>query len=109
SETLARVKDSLNEGEAFLMKVMVEQKEDQLRYTIHDIDLLDAKLAGRIRRVDIELGAPKPLATLQELLKVEGTGQARIIVVVKVRDGLTAEVELPGKWNFSAAARTALQ
>lgn len=109
SETLALAKDKLAEGEAFLMKVMVEQKEDQLRFTIHDIDLLDEKLAGRIRRVEIEIGSEKPVQNLREILKVEGAGQARIIITVPVRPGLTAELELPGKWNFSAAARSALQ
>lgn len=108
SETLAALKDKLNEGEAFLLKVMVEQRDEQLRYTIHDIDLLDEKLAGRLRRVEIEMSSEKPINTLQEVLNVEGKGSAKIIVLVPVRDGLTAEVELPGKWNFPAAARSAL-
>jgi DNA polymerase-3 subunit alpha len=108
SEMLAMVKDKLNEGEAFLLKVMVEQREEQLRFTIHDIDLLDEKLAGRIRRVEIELDSDKPLSNLQEILKVEGSGPAKIVVMVPVRDGLTAEIELPGKWNFPASARNAL-
>lgn len=109
SETLARVKDQLVEGESFFLRVAVDQKEEgQLRFTIQDIDLLDTKLAGRIRRVEIGMTGEKALSNLQEILKVEGAGAAQIFVTVPVRDGLTAELKLPGKWNFSAAARNAL-
>jgi len=109
SETLARVKDQLVEGESFFLRVAVDQKEEgQLRFTIQDIDLLDTKLAGRIRRVEIVMTGEKALPNLQEIFKVEGAGAAQIYVTVPVREGLTAELKLPGKWNFSAAARNAL-
>jgi DNA polymerase-3 subunit alpha len=109
SETLARAKDILQEGESFFLRVAVDQKEEgQLRFGIQDIELLDVRMAGRIRRVDIALSGEKALTNLQEILKVEGSGAAQIYVTVPVRDGLTAELQLPGKWNFSAAARNAL-
>jgi DNA polymerase-3 subunit alpha len=108
SETLDRVKDILHEGETFFAKVTVEQKEEQLRYTIHDLDLLDAKLAGRLQKVEITLTNPKAADKLVELLGYEGAGPAKIHVLVKIDDEHSAELELPGKWSFSGAVRNAL-
>lgn len=108
SETLSRARDYLEEGKTLLLKVMAEQRDEQLRFTAQDVKPLEESLASRLREVHIHISSDKPLAQLDQLLKVEGRGKVAIKVFVPVRQGLLAEISLPGGWNFSAAARNAL-
>ncbi|QQG35328.1 MAG: DNA polymerase III subunit alpha [Micavibrio aeruginosavorus] len=108
SETLSRARDFLEEGKTLLLKVTAEQREEQLRFTAQDVKPLEESLASRLSEVHIHISSDKPLAQLDQLLKVEGRGKVAIKVYVPVRTGLLAEISLPGGWNFSAAARNAL-
>jgi len=108
SESLAAVRDSLIEGEAFLMKVVAEQREEQLRYTAQSIQPLDSALANKISAVHIYLESEKPVPQIKTLLDIEGRGPAQIIIFVRTNDNTTAEITLPGRWSFSAQARNAL-
>ena len=108
SETLAMAKDILNAGETLLLKVTAEQREEQIRFTAQSVKLLDTALAARISEVHINVESEKSLSQLKTLLDTEGKGPAKIVLFVKTRPGLTAQLTLPGRWNFSAAARNAL-
>ncbi|MCM2344929.1 MAG: DNA polymerase III subunit alpha [Alphaproteobacteria bacterium] len=108
SETLSRARDYLEEGKTLLLKVMAEQRDEQTRYTAQDVKPLEESLASRLSEVHIHISSDKPLAQLDQLLRVEGRGKVAIKVFVPVRQGLLAEISLPGGWNFSAAARNAL-
>lgn len=108
SETLSRARDYLEEGKTLLLKVMAEQRDEQIRFTAQDVKPLDDALASRLKEVHIHLSSDKPLSQLDQLLKTEGRGRVGIKVFVPVREGLLAEISLPGQWNFSAAARNAL-
>lgn len=108
SETLSRARDYLEEGKTLLLKVMAEQRDEQTRMTAQDVRPLDDALASRLQEVHIHISSDKPLSQLDQLLKVEGKGRVGIKVFVPVREGLLAEIKLPGSWNFSPAARNAL-
>lgn len=108
SETLSRARDFLEEGKTLLLKVMAEQRDEQMRFTAQDVKPLDDALASRLREVHIHISSDKPLSQLQQLLNVEGRGKVAIKVFVPVKEKLLAEIILPGTWNFSAAARNAL-
>jgi DNA polymerase-3 subunit alpha len=108
SETLAAARDFLNEGEALLLKVTAEAREEQVRYTVQSIRPLDAALAAKVREVHITLDNDKPLSQLKTLLDTEGRGPAKIMLYVPTKPGVAAELTLPGRWNFSANARNTL-
>ncbi len=108
SEALSRARDLLEEGQMLLLKVIAEQRDDQIRKTVQDIKPLEATLARTVKEIHIHLSDSKPVGQLRELLKVEGEGKAEIKVYVKYSDDLDAEIRLPGRWNFSASARNAL-
>lgn len=108
SEVLARARDILNPGESLLLKVTAEQKGDQIRYNVHDIQPLEETLAGKVREIHITLAENAVIPQLKTILDEEGAGPARIMLVVNIRPGLKAQVELPGRWKFSADCRSAL-
>ncbi len=108
SELLARSNDILEAGETLLLKVIAEQKEDQIRYTVQDIRPLDESLAQKIKEVHIHLEAAAPASQLKELLAAEGRGQAKIVIYVPFKPDETAEITLAGRWKFSPEARNAL-
>lgn len=109
SETLAQAKDILNEGEALLMKVGAEQREDQMRLTVQSIQLLDKALSQSVREIHIDLDSDKPLVQLKTLMDTEGKGAAKIIVRVRLENGEMAVMTLPGRWNFPPAACRAME
>ncbi len=108
SELLAHMKDNLVEGEAFLIRLSAEKREDQLRFTAQNLQLLDQAMASKTREVHIYLESEKPVNQLKTLLDTEGKGSARIVVFVPVSAGRSAQMTLPGRWSFSGAARNAL-
>ena len=108
SEGLAAARDILNEGESFLLKVIAESKEEQIRYTCQSIRPLDAALVGKIEEVHIYLDNDKPISQLQQLLQQEGQGRSRIFVNVPINENRMASIELDGRYRFSAEARNAL-
>ncbi|MBI4031095.1 MAG: DNA polymerase III subunit alpha, partial [Proteobacteria bacterium] len=108
SEILSAVRDMLNAGEAFLIKVVAEQREDQLRLTAQSLRPLDEALAAKINAVQIRLDNAKPLAQMKTLLETEGRGSAQVVILVSINENTTAALTLPGRWNFSAASRNAL-
>ncbi|MCB9991420.1 MAG: DNA polymerase III subunit alpha [Rhodospirillales bacterium] len=108
SELLARCRDILEEGETLLLKVIAEQKEDQVRYTVQDVKPLDKALAQKIQEVHIHIDDGAPMQQLRDLLNAEGRGRARIAVFVPLDGEETAEIEINGRWNFSPEARNAL-
>jgi DNA polymerase-3 subunit alpha len=108
SEGLARARDYLEEGKTLLVKVMAESRDEQIRMTAQDVKPLEEVLTARMKEVHVHLSSEKPLATLQQLLNVEGRGRVVVRLFAPVKPGVLAEVTLPGQWNFSAAARNAL-
>jgi DNA polymerase-3 subunit alpha len=108
SETLAAARDTLVEGEAFLLKILAEQREEQIRYTAQSIQPLDAALSRKISEVHIHLANEKPVPQLKTLLDNEGRGSAKIVVFIQTAPDKRAEITLPGRWNFPASVRNAL-
>ncbi len=108
SEVLHKAKDYLEPGESLLLKAIAEQKNEQTRYSIQDIQPLEKALAGKVREIRLVMAKSDGLPQLKTLLDTEGAGPARIYVEIEVEKGSVAEIELPGRWNLSPQARTAL-
>ncbi len=108
AELLSRAKDILEEGQTLLLKVMVEQREDQIRYTVQDIKPLEQTLSQKVREAHIHLAGPKPVTEIRQLLAAEGPGKVKIVFCIPLGDKEMAEIELPDRWNFSPEAQSAM-
>jgi DNA polymerase-3 subunit alpha len=108
SEVLSRARDYLNEGESLLLKAVAEQRNEQTRYSVQDIQPLEKALAGKVREIRLTMANPEGLAQLKTLLDTEGQGPAKIYLDVAIDDGMRAELELPGRWGLSPETRKAL-
>lgn len=108
SEVLHKAKDYLEIGELLLLKVVAEQKNEQTRYSVQDIRQLEKALAGKVRELHLTMDRPNGLSRLKSLLGTEGAGQIKVFVDVAIKDGVKAELELPGRWNLSPEAKSAL-
>lgn len=109
SETLDRAKPFLEAGEALLVKAIAEQKEEQIRFTVQDVQPLDSALSSKIKEVHMTLCDPFCVPNVKALLDQAGPGRAKIVLFVCLRKGLRAEVILPGRWSFPAETRNAFQ
>ncbi len=109
SEALAKTKDILETGETLLIKTIAEQKEDQIRYTVQNIEPLEDALSGKIREVQINIENSSSINNLKEILNNKGKGQANIMLFLNIEDGFVVQLKLPGRWSFSAQSRQALQ
>ena len=108
SETLAAARDILEEGSSLLLKIVAEQKNEQTRYMIQNIQPLGQVMAARVRELRLHLNKMEGIAQIKTLLEVEGTGHIAIRLDVNLEDGSVAEMELPGRWALSPQARVAL-
>lgn len=108
SEVLARSKDILNEGETLLLKAMAEQQEEQIRFTVQDIQPLDRALTSKIREVRVSINTIEAARKLKECLTSEGQGSASVIVDITLNDSKSAQITLPGRYNFSPQSRSNL-
>ncbi len=108
SEVLYRARDFLEPGEALLLKVIAEQKNEQTRYSVQDIQPLEKALAGKIREIRLSMAKPDGLPQLKAFLDAEGAGPAKIYIEVDISGGRKAEVEVPGRWSLSPQTRSAL-
>lgn len=108
SETLARAQEFLNAGETLLLKVIAEEREDQVRYTATEVQLLDGALDNRINEIHIHLTDTQAVQKLKTFLDVEGRGQALVKLIVDTQDSEQAELTLPGRWSLSSQARMQL-
>jgi DNA polymerase-3 subunit alpha len=108
SELLHNSNDILEVGETYYLKVLVEQKEDQIRYTVQGIQLLESALANKIKEVVISLKNTKVCNEIKNLLQLEGNGPSKIILRVDINEDEYADIELKGNYKFSAEFRQAL-
>ncbi len=109
SDILARCRSILEPGTAIMLHTDAEQREEQIRYTVQNVELLDPVLEERLSEVRVHLAGVAPVGQLRDLLEREGEGPARIVVVTDLSPARRAELRLPGRWKFGPAARNALR
>ncbi len=109
SELLTASREHLVPGNALLISVEAESKEDQVRYMCSSVKPLEAALETKIREIDIHLTCSEPVYKLKEFLDSEGQGTALINLHIRVDDRRIAHVQLPGRWNLSAQTRNAMR
>ncbi|MCK6418517.1 MAG: DNA polymerase III subunit alpha [Alphaproteobacteria bacterium] len=109
SEQLQAARGYLEPGQAVLLTVEAERREDQIRLTAQRVEPLDAALDYKVRRIEITVESAEALSKIKQFLDVEGRGHARIALLVPLAAGQEAVLELPGQWGLSTQARNIIR
>ncbi len=118
SETLNNAREYLEAGTSLLLTVEVEKKDDQLRYTSHNIQKLDSVLEGKISEIHIYLSSADPAVKIKELMNnnkdsIGGNninkGRSKIVIFTDLGDGRIAKIDVAGYWHLDAKARNLLR
>ena len=105
SETLAASRDYLEAGNALLVTIEAELKDDQVRCLGTRIQPLEEALEGKIHEIQIHLSSGDAAPKIKEHLENEGKGRSKISIYAHIDDARIAYIELPGYWSFGAKAR----
>ncbi len=91
--------------------LMVESRGDDegLRLMAQQIEPLEAVVAGAGLGLRVFMNDPEPLESLKSLLERETEGRDHIKLVLDLADGQEVELELPGGYRLSPAARQAIK
>ncbi|MCB9963864.1 MAG: DNA polymerase III subunit alpha [Rhodospirillales bacterium] len=109
SETLAAARSFLEPGEALLLNVAAESREDQIRLTAQSVQKLNETLEKRTDEIHVGVSSAAPVRKLKEFLEAEGRGATQISLHVPLGDGRAAEILLPDRYILSAQSRQILQ
>ena len=109
SDLLARTRDLLDGGEPLLLTVESRGDGEGLRLMAQQIEPLEAVVAGAGLGLRVFMNDPEPLESLKSLLERETEGRGHIKLVLDLADGQEVELELPGGYRLSPAARQAIK
>ncbi len=109
SDLLARARDLLEGGEPLLLTVENRGDGEDLRLMAQQIEPLEAAVAGAGLGLRVFMSDPEPLESLKNLLEREAEGRGQIKLVLDLADGQEVELELPGGYRLSPAARQAIK
>lgn len=112
SDVLAKSREQLIDGESYSVLLNAEKREDQIRFTIHDIKPLENALEGKRRNVTIRFDNTADIPKLREVLKApqsENESGAFISFEIYLSDSKQfIDISLPGTWPYTASVRSAL-
>ncbi|MCH8997325.1 MAG: DNA polymerase III subunit alpha [Proteobacteria bacterium] len=109
SDLLAATRDLLDGGEPLLLTVESRGDDEGLRLMAQKIEPLEAAVAGAGLGLRVFMSGPEPLESLKSLLERETEGRGHIKLVLDLADGQEVELELPGGYRLSPAARQAIK
>lgn len=108
AETLLRHRDLLVAGKTLLLAVDVQGTDDGFRFTVQQVDLLEAAASDVADGMMITLGSDKPLPALKDLVSTLPPGKGEIFLKLLLPDGTRAELQLPGRYRMPPAQRHAI-
>jgi DNA polymerase-3 subunit alpha len=109
SELLGATREILDSGEPLLLTVESRGDGEDLRLMAQQIEPLEAVVAGAGLGLRVFMNDPQPLEILKNLLERETEGRGHIKLVLDLADGQEVELELPGGYRLSPAARQAIK
>jgi DNA polymerase-3 subunit alpha len=109
SELLGATREILDGGEPLLLTVESRGDGEDLRLMAQKIEPLEAVVAGAGLGLRVFMNDPEPLESLKSLLQRETEGRGHIKLVLDLADGQEVELELPGGYRLSPAARQAIK
>ena len=109
SEALNNFRDFLVAGTSLLVTVEVEKKDDQIRYTSHKIQPLEAALEGKVNEIHIHLSSADAAPKIKELMDSEGKGRSKITIFTYLDAYRTAQIDVAGHWSLNSKARNIIR
>ncbi len=109
ADLLAQSRDFLEGGEPLLITAESRGDGDDLRLMAHEIAPLESAAAVAGLGLKVILSDPGPLGSLKSLLDRESRGRGRVALVLDLEDGQEVELDLPGGYRLSTAARQAIK
>ncbi len=105
SELLAASRSFLTAGDALLLSVDAEQKDEQVRYTVQRVSPLEESLAEQVKELIFSVNKGEAFKAIRE--KLLNTGNGRVKVSFKMDLGELGAVQLyvPGRWAFKPEQR----
>ena len=106
SDGLFRCRNILEAGKSLLLSVDAEQKEEQIRFTIHDAINLDESLENQINVVEIEVGSEEGIENLKNVLMNCNNGDNKVKIHLCCRvDNYYTKIELAKKYALNMDSR----
>ncbi len=109
SDVLAQAREYLDSGEPLLVTVESRGDDEDSRLLAQEITPLEGAAAVAGLGLRVILRGPEPLTSLKSLLDRESRGRGRIALVLDLDDGREVELDLPGGYRLSPAARQAIK
>ncbi|MDQ2801710.1 MAG: DNA polymerase III subunit alpha, partial [Pseudomonadota bacterium] len=109
SEELARSRDLLTAGSNVLVTVDLQMQGETLRLTAQNVTSLDQAAANAGTAIRVWLYETAAVPHIRDLLKREGSGKGRVVLVPKLGTTQVLEIALPGGFNVTPRLAEALQ
>jgi len=111
SEVLSRCRELIQGAEPLLFTLSVEWMPgaEQPRLTAIDLEHLEHCAARAAQGLRVFLSAAGPLDAIRGLLEREGKGRGKVVLLLDLDGRQEVEVELPGGFRLSPAARQAIK
>ncbi len=101
SEVLSTHRDEMENGKSFVVDVMAEIFNDQLRLTIQRLESLEMATADAVSGVEILLDSADPVTPLKQILEQQGGGRVRVHLVPRIADDQEVVLTLPERYAVS--------
>ena len=109
SEVLAQARDLLVEGSCILVNAELKRDGESLRITANSVVALDQAAANIASGMRVWVHTADAVAQVQALLKREGHGKGRVILLPRLDDQQSVEIALPGGYNVTPRLAQAMK
>ncbi|MSO91715.1 MAG: DNA polymerase III subunit alpha [Acetobacteraceae bacterium] len=109
SEVLAQARDLLVEGSCILVNAELKREGEALRITAQSVTALDQAAANTAGGMRVWVHTTEAVAQVRALLKREGRGKGRVVLLPRLDDAQSVEVALPGGYNVSPRLAQAMK
>lgn len=111
SEVLAISREMLDAPDPLLFNVSIEwvSGSEEPRITVNEVEPLEESAAKAAMGIRLYIADVAALCDVRSLLEREGKGRGRVYMTLDLDDRQEVEIELPGGYRLSAAARQAIK
>ena len=101
SEVLSKSREILKEGQAVIFAADVRMDGDALRLTASSCESLDQAASAVATGIRILVAEEEAVHSVAEILRGEGKGKSKVVLVPCLGETQEVEITVPGTWNVS--------
>ncbi|UPG71816.1 DNA polymerase III subunit alpha [Roseomonas gilardii subsp. gilardii] len=101
SEVLSKSREILKEGHAVIFAADVRMDGDALRLTASSCESLDQAASAVATGIRILVAEEEAVHSVAEILRGEGKGKSKVVLVPCLGETQEVEITVPGTWNVS--------